>query len=251
MKKILLVISILMGSVIFANETIAIANGEWAPFNGEKLPYYGMCSHMTTDIFALEGIDVKYKFVPWKRAMVLTENTKYDATIEWAKRKEREEQFYYSDKPLLVSKTVMFHRKDYDFDWEKIEDLYNKKIGGTRGYNYGDKMDEGMKKGKIKIDIANSDELNFRKLLHSRFDLFICDLTVGRRLLNEKFIKEQREKITYNDKPLKVDEYYFLVSKKHPRAKEIMEKFNSGMEKIIKSGRYQQYYDDLAEGKYK
>ena len=72
---------LLMASFIFAKETITIGIGEWAPFNGEKLPHYGMSSHITTDVFALEGINVKYEFMPWKRVIVLTERAECDGTI--------------------------------------------------------------------------------------------------------------------------------------------------------------------------
>ena len=31
---------------------------------------------------------------------------------------------------------------------------------------------------------------------------------------------------------------YFLVSKKHPRGEELVNKFDSGLQKLVKSGRY-------------
>ncbi|OQY10015.1 MAG: hypothetical protein B6I28_01895, partial [Fusobacteriia bacterium 4572_132] len=116
MKKRIVLISILLllwGSMIFAKSTIIIANGEWPPFSGEKLPYYGICSRMVTDIFEVENVKVEYKFVPWIRAIELTKLGKYyDAVIEFSKNKERLEKFYFSEKPILRSKMVLFHKKD-------------------------------------------------------------------------------------------------------------------------------------------
>lgn len=53
-----------------AQETIRITNGEWEPFLSQHSPHYGINSHIVSEAFRLEGIQVKWGFFPWKRAFI-------------------------------------------------------------------------------------------------------------------------------------------------------------------------------------
>ncbi|MCP5211889.1 MAG: hypothetical protein H6998_13260 [Hahellaceae bacterium] len=54
-------------STLVRAETIIITNGHWPPYQSEELKYYGFVSLMVEEAFALEGIDVDFRFRPWKR----------------------------------------------------------------------------------------------------------------------------------------------------------------------------------------
>ncbi len=73
MKKrfIVIVISLLFFSPVLSAETsIRITNGEWEPFMSEYSAHYGINSHVVSESFRLEGINVVWKFFPWKRAYI-------------------------------------------------------------------------------------------------------------------------------------------------------------------------------------
>ncbi|OUR71301.1 hypothetical protein A9Q76_05770, partial [Arcobacter sp. 31_11_sub10_T18] len=38
---------------------------------------------------------------------------------------------------------------------------------------------------------------------------------------------------------------YFIVPKKHPKAKELINMFNMGYDKLVKSGKYEQIIDEF------
>ena len=75
---------------INANEKITISNGEWPPFFSQELKDYGITSHIVSQAFKLENIEVQYKWYPWKRAFHLAKNGDIEATVGWEKTKKRE-----------------------------------------------------------------------------------------------------------------------------------------------------------------
>jgi polar amino acid transport system substrate-binding protein len=67
----------------FAAETLLLTNGEWPPYLSKNLKYYGSASRIVTEAFALEGINVEYKFFPWKRAYKNAELGIWDGSVVW------------------------------------------------------------------------------------------------------------------------------------------------------------------------
>lgn len=93
-KILMIIISIFLCNVSFAEETVRLTNGEWAPYFSEKLKYYGIGSRIVTEAFSLEGIRVIYGFYPWKRALKLAEAGEWDGAVGWETNPDREPYFY-------------------------------------------------------------------------------------------------------------------------------------------------------------
>lgn len=232
-------------TVSLANEVTQFANGEWPPYMSQDLPYGGFASRIVYEAYALSGINIQYKWLPWKRALTEAEKGLVDGTVGWIFSKERDKKFLFSN-PVFSQEMVFFHLKKYSFDWEKIEDLRNIKIGATIGYgDYGEAFIQAEASAVIKVERVRTDEQNFGKLLTGRIQVFPLAKEVGDYILKKKFKPQQAESITYNKKPIHIQKYYILFSKRKKNSLLLQQKFNEGLEVLIKSGKYQQYYYDM------
>ena len=213
-------------------ETYKIGLGEWEPFVSSKDKSKAICEEIVQEALKLEGVDVLNDYLPWKRSYEKTRMGEYHGTYPWSKTKEREGIFYYSE-PLIKEKEVFFHLKSTNFDWDTLEDLKKYKVGVTNGY----KDQDIYKKYGIKADVVSKEELNFKKMLAGRIDVYAASFFVGYNLINDLYPKKGNL-FTNHKKPLTDDFFYFMVSKQHPSGKDIINKVNSGLNKLKDSGKY-------------
>ncbi len=230
------------GSISFADQSITIASGEWPPYQSEHLEHYGFASRIVTEAFALEGITVKYGFMPWKRSYIMTERGMWDATFLWSVTDNRKQIFYISD-PIVSGKDVFFHLKSFKFDWNSFKDLKGIKIGGVIGYDYGPDYQNAEKAGLISVERTKTDAINFKKLLGKRIQVFVCNIFVANALLNDMYDSETVARFTYNPKPVRVIAYHLLFSKGVPDNQKKRIKFNSGLYTLKKSGEFDRFID--------
>jgi len=182
----------------------------------------------------LKGIDVKYKYFPWKRAYETTaKGVSAIGTLLWFKNSEREKVFYFSD-PVLVDKEVFFHLKGLNFKWKNFSDLRKYKVGASRGYAHV----TILQNAKVKIDIANNDETNFKKLLRGRIDIFPCSLLTGYYIINKNYNRAKAALFTNDSKALDQGDMFVMFSRKNPESKKILKIFNKGLKIIKKNGVY-------------
>ncbi len=247
MKKLFIgffiIISFVFNQNVIADETIRIANGEWMPYHSKKLPHYGAGSRIVTEAFALEGVKVKWSFMPWKRGYVLAKKgKKLDGSIGWIKTPEREKEVYISN-PVYGGRWVFFHLKSYSFDWNTIEDLKGIKIGATANYVYGKAFDEAEKSGSIKVYRAPTEKMSFKMLLKGRFKIFPFAMDGGYGTLKKEFSSNERSLVTHHPRPLQ-DKAYRLVVAKNDRNKRLLKLFNKGLKRLKESGKVDKYIEE-------
>lgn len=228
-------------------ETIRLTNGEWPPYLSENLEHYGVVSHIVTEAFALEGVKVEYGFFPWIRAYELAKSGEWDGSLIWLHTPEREQYFYFSE-PILQCNYVFWHLKNYDFDWDSIEDLQDVTIGGTRGYFYEDIFSSLEKAGKVKVEWVSQDEQNFMKLLAGRIDLYVQDVNVSYSMLQNNFTPEERELITYQPKSVRTDDMCLILSRKVDKNEDMLVLFNKRLQRLRESGKIDRYLAETLGG---
>ncbi len=231
---------------------LAISTGEWAPFSGEKLYENGFVLHVIREAFAREGLQVRFDFFPWERAYqsMLDQGSPYAASAYWYQSAERESVCFYSE-PIIEEEMVLFYRKAAPLEnWSTLEDLKGYTIGTSIGITYPDEFKKLIESGVLTAEEAPDDELNFKKLLLGRIDLFPTTSVAGLELLRNKFTPAELDQLDYHKKPLLVSTGHLLFSKSHPDGEKNLAIFNSGLEKIIKDGTYEKMYADLLAGKY-
>lgn len=257
MKKYLRGISAIIfflsiASAGFAEETIRLASGEgWPPFMSEELRHFGIIPRIVTEAFSLEGVKVQYVWVPWQRAYIKTSFGEYDGAPGWKKNPEREKLFYFSD-PIIGERLVFFHLKSFKFDWNGIDDLkgIDMGIGFESGYSYGTELDNAIKSGKLMVQYASNDKLNFRKLLKGRFQIFPAELQAGFHLIRKLFKPEEVKLITYHPKIINEGMIHVIFPKKNTKSKFFLKIFNRGLMRLRKSGKYDQFLEESRRGDY-
>ena len=266
---IILILSFYSTTRGFAEEVVTFAIGDYPPFSHKtELKNGGIVVDIINEAYALEGIKVKWKWRPWKRAMQEVKLGETDGTPIWTRQEKRKEFFYYSD-PLVYSGRSVFWAlksfqlpKSYDpkiFNYEVLKGL---RLGGIRGNNYGDKINKLVDAKVFSMRYVETAEQNFKMLLSDRIDILLSSDVIGSYELNKNFSPEEAFKITtyprfedhehHDDDHENVteDSYYNLMSKESKKGKYFNEAFNRGIKKLRKSGRYDELMVDMQAGKY-
>lgn len=225
-------------------KTIYLATFEAPPFISHSLQYSGVLPKITTEAYKLEGYKVVYDFVPIKRSFINTIKGFYDGVVAGQKTPDRAKNFNFGD-PILREEIVFFHRKDFKFNWNTINDIKGLIVGSRIGVTgYGQEFWNAAKNNLFSIEYNTETHNSFKQLLAGRIDILPTQKHVGFAALNNYFTKEGAAKITYSKKPLNTADYYILFSKKGKHGQEIIDAFNSGLRKLKASGQYDKWLDE-------
>ncbi len=232
-----------------AAETIYLSTFEYPPEQSKSLPHEGVVNHIIELAFAQSNIKVKRQYYPMSRAFMMAKSGRVDATASYGYSKERIEGMYMSDS-IISSATYFYHLKATDFNWHNIEDLTGLTVGITHKLNYGDLFNNAVKDKIFTVDSAQHDNLNLKKLLTGRIDIFPMTSGIAEYSLMTVFPKGALEKITYNKKPIRVYDSFIFFPKNLPKSASLLASFNQGLQKLRKSGQYQQIISNYHNGDY-
>ncbi|EPJ53944.1 MAG: hypothetical protein OFPI_08720 [Osedax symbiont Rs2] len=228
----------------YAQQTVRLAVGEWEPYVSKNLPDNGFLARIITEAFALEGVKVELGFFPWARAKALAQQGEWDGTFPWVYSEKRAQKFLYSE-PVIANQGVFFHLKSFDFQWQDYSDLTGLSSGATSGYNYGASFHEAQQNGTLKVQTVPSDELNFKKLLRKRFDIFPSNLHVGYQQIKNNFSPLDAEKFTHHRKVLTHNNLHLIFCKSKVANQQLVQTFNRGLIKLKALGKYDQYLAEI------
>jgi len=245
MLRLVLIFIFALSSTVNAAEKITLANGEWAPYLSKDLKHSGYMSHIVSEAFAEEGIEVDYVFLPWKRGFEDAKEGKYQGSLIWGYNDDRAKDFLYSDTVAELG-TSLFYNKSNPIEWNEPADLKKYKMGGVIGYAYG--IEELEKQGVLKIERIGKDVGNYKKLAAGRLDIVLEDTEVGHESINKLGMTEQ---LAVHPKTLKSRKYSVIISKNAPNAQALVDAFNRGLKKLKDDGRYQKYLEASRRGEYK
>lgn len=233
-----------------ATDTISIATLEYAPFTGKGLKFNGFVNHVIAEAFKRRGYAVKFTYLPWKRAVTETKNGHYSALSYVYSSKDREKDFYLSDS-ISDEKIVFFHLKSNPVkDWEVLYDLKNYKLGATRGYTYTHEFWQAVKSQRLKVEVTESDEQNFKKLFAGRIDLFPTGLANGYSILRKEFPISKFRSVTYHPRPLSETAGHLAFPMSRQNSANLRQLFNAGLAELKQAGLYDKFVKDLLDGKY-
>jgi len=230
-------------SLFSKEDIITLTVGEWVPFTSQNDENSRIAEVIVFEALSLEGITVKYRYVPWKRALVEAMRADSDGSFPWYITQDRQKKFYYSKEAMISTKTVFFHLKTLDFKWNTYSDLNKYRVGGVLSFKTGGLLE----KEGVFVDYVVTDTQNFKKLLKDRIDIAPASILVGLHIIKNTFKPEVAKLFTYSNKEIfsKSEKTYLLVSKKHPRGKELVDKFDRGILKLKETGRYQEILNEI------
>jgi len=242
--------SSLIASQAWAEEVITVATLEYAPWTGKNLKFNGFVNHVITEAFRHKGFSVKFTYLPWKRAVMETKNGNYSALSYVYLSKDREKEFYLSD-PISTEKIVFFHLQSNPIkNWKTLDDLKEYKFGVTRGYTYTKEFWQAVESKRLKVEVADSDKQNFKKLFAGRIDIFPSGFVNGYSLLQKEFGAGKSHLLAYHPKPLSETTGHLAFSRRRQNSESLRQVFNQGLAELKEAGLYDQFVVDLLAGKY-
>ena len=221
------------------NDKLIIAIGEWAPYTGEDLPNYGICSEIAAEVLNSMGVDYEFKFCPWERALKETEEGMVWGTFPWFYVEERLSSYYYSSEELWNSRVMLFYHKSNpninggNIVFDELEDLKPYKFGGARGYFY----EEIFKKGNYRYELTVSIDNALQMLASDRVDFVMEDEGAGFDSIKRLFPNDVEDFGTL-EKPYREEKMYLMVSKKYPNGEEYLKKFDEALKRFKESSKY-------------
>ncbi|MCG8634290.1 MAG: transporter substrate-binding domain-containing protein [Desulfobacterales bacterium] len=216
-------------------EVVTMAIGEWPPYTSKTDADGKIAEVLVREIFKKAGVEVVFKYYPWKRSFELVKSGVHAASFPWVQNDERKPLFIFPKKALYMQKRVFFHLKDLDFKWETDEDLKQYRIGGVLGYSHVKLLED---KG-LTLDVVASDELNFKKMLARRIDIFPSSFIVGYALIGKLFEPSKAILFTNSPKTLTQDDLFLMISKNIPNGRELADQFDKGITELKASGEYE------------
>ncbi len=235
---------------ISAKEKVRLTTGEWNPYISESLDNQGLFAQITVEAFATQNVEVELGFFPWQRVFQLSKNGEWDGTIAYAKTQERAKFYIYSE-PLYTGQYVLFHLKSRPLKWQKYSDLHDIKIAATRGFGgMGQEFLDAEKNKVINVDRLASDDQSFNMLLLNRVQAVASDLEVGTVLINKLFSPEKAALITHSSRLIQQAKYHLVLSKNLQKNELLMKKFNTGLNQLKQSGRYNQILAEFSQRKF-
>ena len=241
LKKTLLFSLVLLfstSSFSFA-KNFEIATGEWAPFVSQSMTDGGPTAQVVKAALEAAGHSVTFKYMPWKRVEVLTQQRKAVASFPWSMRDIFKDTTYQST-PLAHQRMVFFYLKDKlpGWDYKDLEGLKKIRVGGSQGYAYVGILEGGGVKPVYSKNIKTS----LKMLLHERVDVVPESQLVGWQAIREHYAAEE-SKIASSQTPLFVKPLYLMISKAHPDGEELLREFEKGFKIIRENGTFKTLLD--------
>ncbi|MCG8633666.1 MAG: transporter substrate-binding domain-containing protein [Desulfobacterales bacterium] len=242
LKKSLLLITVFLFSVsspLFA-KNFEIATGEWAPYVSETMPDGGPTAKIVAAAIEAAGHTVTFKYMPWKRTEVLTQQGKMVATFPWTMADSFKDVTYQST-PLAHQRMVFFYLKDKfpGWDYTGLEELKKVKIGASQGYSYVDIFaNAGIKPVYVK-DVKSS----LKMMLHNRVDVVPESQLVGWQTIKDQYASDA-SKIASSKTPLFEKPLHLMVSKTHPDGEALYNAFEKGLKIIRDNGTFKKLLEE-------
>lgn len=245
----LLLIVLLFPFAAFSEQSaeVVISTGEYPPFISAHIEDNGLVGTIIREAFASQNIAVKYQFMPWKRAFLVSEQGKVDATAYWYESETRSKTHYYS-KPIIQESVVWFHQYNIDFDWNTIEDLSRYQIVAIDGYTYKKEFWDYVKQKKLNIELVTSTQQAVEMMLMGRADVMLENLDVANYIIKKNnYIKG----LTHHPKAYINAHSHLLLNKENQRSQYLLALFNRGIRKIKDNKTYQSIFNIYREEKQK
>jgi ABC-type amino acid transport substrate-binding protein len=245
---LIMIISLLLSISAYAGDKkINLATLNWEPYVGKKLKNNGFTSEIIQKAFEKKGYKVEFKFYPWARGMLMTEQGKVHGIFPAYYNEERKKKFIFSDS--FGSGGIGFYkRKDQNITFvadpvkapEKVlRSLKKYRFGIVRGYAYTKEFDAADYLNK---DIVSSDETNLKKLFKGRIDLAFIDKYVARYIMHRNY-PHYIDDLEFMNPALDEKQLYICFSKQIKGMEQIVKDFNEGIKMLKTSGEMENILD--------
>lgn len=233
-KLLIFIIVIAIPAKVFSAQTWQIVTENYPPYFSENLPNNGWLYEVAESALKTQGINSEVEFTTWARALKLLEKNRKTAILGAFYSLKRSNIFYYS-RPLAVAHSGIFKRKESAINFDgTVESLTPYSIGVEDNAVVSQ---EFARNTDLAISSTKSLPTSLYLLQQGRIDLVAGTKEVGNYWLKHSKTKDSDDdEIEYLSPDLASHKLYLVVSKSNYRAKDYLQKFNRGINIIIKNG---------------
>ena len=227
MNRIMLIaLTLVMASPVFAEESVVLGNDVWPPFILEGADR-GTAEELVCQALERAGRSCAVRVDDWDKVLEAARTGSIDGIAAAWLTPEREEFLLFSE-PYLTNRIVPVIDANRPVDIKTASDLAGLRVALVRDYAYGEEIDAVMPN----IDVVNSSssEAAIQALRDGRADAALVDELVARDLL------EEASHIISTDKVLAFRSLHFAVSLQNPQAQEIIDDFHRAYEAMLSDG---------------
>jgi polar amino acid transport system substrate-binding protein len=173
------------------------------------------------------GWSIETSFMPWKRALELTERGAYDGLCSCSHTKEREAKLLFSDELGAVSVGLFARSADALGGIAAVADLKGREVAAVGGYN----LESELIAAGAEVEATSSDK--------SALDMLVggnVDLLYGYELTTKHFITSDPRSSSITYKEIGRNPYYFCLSRAMPGADAAMQGFNRSLSEMASDG---------------
>ena len=245
----------LIAIILFLNLTVFCMAGErelilaadpWCPYNcKEKSEQPGYLVDLAKEIYQQHGYTVKYKNLPWARALKYAKEGIIHAAIGAVKGNRGD--LYINKEILGKDETVIVIRKGETFQFKGVSSLDGKRIGVITNYTYDnhgaiDKyIAERKKNEESALSVIHNQtalESLFKMLSTNRIDLFFENKNVAYYKASQLNLSDRIEIINTG----KGDEIFFAFTP-NKQGRKLAEILDIGVRELKKSGKFMEILD--------
>lgn len=219
---------------------VTLASLEWEPYIGPNMPKNGYVYALVEAAFQKAGCNIDVAFLPWARALSVSEQGVRDGLFPEYYDEGRLEKFAFSD-PFPGGPVGLFRRKDSGIVWPAdpvknptgaLQGLKAHRFGVVRGYINTAAFDAA---DFLQKDPAVDDEMNLRKLYKKRVQLIFIDKYVATHIMVTRYPWYLSE-LEFMDPAMEVKDLYIAFSKQSAGWKQRLDAFNRGLQMIREDG---------------
>lgn len=213
---------------------LVIATNEYPPYVSAD-PRQSFITELYARIGKDMGVQFSFRYMPWKRCVAALDARDVWGVVPFVPTPERVGRYLFSE-TLYARKAKFFYHDSGGRDWRRayrdLPELKAFRIGGVAGYWYEDMFRDAG----IRLDLAITDQINFRKLQAARFDLAIVDENVGNYLIRTQFSADA-PRFHSLETPYFLSENVMMVNRGADNVA-LLARFNRALDALRKSGAY-------------
>lgn len=157
--------------------SLELLTEDYPPYNmyaADGVKVVGLSTDLLEATLARAGITYRISLVPWQRALKSARENADTCVYSTSRLPERESAYRWIG-PLINNDWTLFAPSDSRIAIAQLDDARHLRIGSY----YGDAIDDYLKAQGFMVDSADADNLNPRKLLSGRIDLWATGSLLG------------------------------------------------------------------------
>ncbi len=219
---------------------ISLVEDPWPPYIEGKVgepASGGKLIDLYRELFKrIDGIEVQYLLMPWKRALVEVERGRQDGIMALFKSPERTEVMDFTV-PIFTGRTMLWYAKSKypaPINWDSMEDLEKYDIVVLRGSAMADPLFDAVSRGvPLSIIEVNSHRQQFEMVMKGRADIAPLTEVVGYHLLDSEGLQGAMVPMK---KPLSSDDVYYMAFSKKSPARNLIPRINTIIDDMHEEG---------------